>query len=115
MRKWYWLVALLVGLPLWSGCTLRTRVADFTALSTKVTKVEAQKGERVTASACLHTLLGFIVWGDALSMEEGVDKILFSRKNADFLVDGVLYQTSLPLMVYNRWCYKVEGNVGRLK
>lgn len=96
------------------GCTYTVRVADLTALSTKVTRIDIEKGERVKADACDVKLLGISLRSDAVNPEEPLDRILYG-KNTDVLIDGVIYFKAVRAILYNKECYEMEGNIGKIK
>ena len=96
------------------GCTYKTRLADFTILSTKVTKLDVKKGERVRADACNMNVLGITIRADAVNLEEAIDKVLHRNKDNMFLVDGVMYIRNIPLGIFNQSCVEVEGNIATL-
>jgi len=104
--------AAVIGILFGGGCTYKTRLADFTILSTKVTKLNVKKGERVKEEACNINILGLITLrSDAQNIEEPIDKILHKEKSNLFLVDGVIYRKDIFTYLFNSFCFEVEGNV----
>ncbi len=87
--------ALLVTMV--TGCTVR--LVDFTAISTKNVRLPSEgRGPRAKGSDCK-------VFGIP-NMKEAIDRTIEGAgPDYDMLVDGVLYQTTMPF--HN--CFTIEG------
>ena len=94
------------------GCT--TRYGDFTVGSTKNISQLSQKGETVTGEDCSANLLGLIpIQGPIYpNLKTAIDRAL-ERAKGDVVADAVISYYALPLVIFNQYCFKVEGKVAK--
>lgn len=94
------------------GCTMR--LGDFTVGSTKNISQLSQKGEAVTGEDCSANLLGMIPLSGPMmpNLKTAVDRAL-ERSKGDVVADAVITFEALPLVVFNQYCYKVEGKAAK--
>lgn len=95
-----------------SGCT--TRYGDFTLGSTKNISQLSLKGDNVTGEDCSTNLLGLIpIQGPVFpNIKTAIDRAL-ERTKGDVVADAVISYRALPLIIYNEYCFKVEGKVAK--
>ena len=107
-----WSVSALILSVALGACSMR--VGDFTVASTKNIGQLSQKGDTVVGEDCSTKLLIFIpVEGPvAPNVKTAVDRALEKAKG-DVIADVVVWETRLPLLIINQWCFKVEGKVAR--
>jgi len=94
------------------GCTMR--YGDFTVGSTKNISQLSQKGETVIGEDCSTNLLGMIpIQGPVFpNLKTAIDRAL-ERTKGDVIADAVISYSSLPLLIVNQNCFKVEGKVAK--
>ncbi len=111
-RGMFWSLFTLMLSVLLGGCTMR--LGDFTVGSTKNISQLSQKGDTVVGEDCSTNLLGMIpIEGPIFpNFKTAVDKALEKAKG-DVVADVVLWETKLPFIIVNQWCFKAEGKVAR--
>lgn len=102
----------LAGSMVLGGCTMR--YGDFTVGSTKNISQLSQKGDKVTGEDCSANLLGLIPIEGPIypNLKTAIDRAL-ERAKGDVIADAVISYSALPLIIYNQYCFKVEGKVAK--
>jgi hypothetical protein len=104
------IIAVLTGCLL-GGCSLR--VGDFTVASTKNIGQLSQKGESVVGEDCSNYFLFFPIAGPSQpNFKTALDRALEKAKG-DVVVEAILWETSIPAIIFNQHCFKVEGKIAR--
>lgn len=98
-----------------SGCaTAAAGHANFSMASTKVygPKDGVELLKHVDREMCIEDAVLLFVWGDAPDHEYLIKTIL-EETGGDAITNASLSYTSLPLILYNRRCVEVEGDIVR--
>ena len=105
MGKGIKLVALMAGVVLLSGCSMR--IVDFTAISTKNVDIQSlETGNRVVGQDCAPI---FLVPLGVPNMKTAIDRAIENAgPGYDALIDGVVYNLNQSFLI-GRVCYRVEG------
>ena len=112
-RQGLYVASLVVAVSMvLGGCTVR--YGDFTVGSTKNISQLSQKGDAVTGEDCSANLLGMIpIQGPVFpNLKTAIDRAL-ERAKGDVIADAVISYNALPLVIFNQYCFKVEGKVAK--
>ena len=115
IAHWAALFALLACGVLSTGCaTAAAGHANFSIASTKVygPKDGVEVLKHVDREMCIENAVLLFFWGDAPDHEYLIKTIL-EETGGDAITNASLSYTSLPLILYNRNCVEVEGDVVR--
>lgn len=107
------LAAILVSATLVGACTTKTRITDYTVMSTRnvtIPSTAKELGESVGES-CWKVYVWFFPVGEA-NLRDAIDAAIES-KGGDMLTNAVVYETFKAALggVYAKHCYEVRGTV----
>lgn len=103
------LAAVLVSmvLPLGGCFKWRTRIADYTVLSTKNTHIPYTEIGRAEKESCVK-VWPFYVNDEGVNWEDPIDTILIEQ-SGDMMIDGVLSSVYRNYFIGSHSCVTVEG------
>ena len=112
MKKIF-LAAILVSAMFVGACTTKTRITDYTIVSTRNINFPAsakELGEGV-GDSCWKMYVWFIPSGEA-NLRNAIDAAIES-KGGDILANAVVYQTFKAALggIFSKYCYEVRGTV----
>ena len=104
---------LCAGMFMFTGCTTRTRLGDFTVLSTKNVDVSGLKpGDRQTGEDCVNLLFSMIPMGE-VNWKNAMDQAL-ERGKGDVMVDAVLTVKAWAIpYILGQTCLEFTGTIAQ--